>query len=240
MLRRTAAALCVVAALALVAVGGLRLAGVMHLAQGRAALTEGLALERGRERDARLLKAHAALASAANFIPGDAAVWEAMAQLRYTQATAASVETISPELLAAARANADRAAALAPGSPSAPLWAAEITLAAPGDIQAAAAAALVTMSYRKRSESADLALWRASLAFAVWRHLEEPVRALAMREACLAAARSVEERTRLEALAPVAEAAVSADPAAPPVRLPLSCGPASGGAAAAAEAPAPL
>lgn len=197
-----------VAALALVALG----AGAVAVADltGAAARAIGISEARlaaelpiGAERDGRLDRAQASLTEALGVHGGDAAVWAALSQTRYLQATSAEVRTVSPVLLAAALDAGRRAARLAPESAEAQARLAEAASLAEGRAREAAGA--LARSYAAAPLSETLAPSRVSAAGRVWALLDANQRTLAIAEACLAQRAGA-------TLAPVF-AAVTLDPA---------------------------
>ncbi len=196
------------AALALVALGVGAVA--VHDLQGAVSRAIGLSeaslaarLPIGAERDARLDRAQASLTEALGAHGGDGAVWSALSQTRYLQATSAEVRSVSPVLLAAALDAGRRAARLSPESAEAHARLAEAASLTEGRAREAAGA--LGRSYAAAPLSEELAPSRVSAAGRIWALLDAHQRTLALAEACLA-------RRAGAALAPVF-AAVTLDPA---------------------------
>ena len=77
--------------------------GAFARASGLDQAVHAAAMSRGPERDRALDAAQGALSDALVSYPNDAALWSALSQIRFLQATGAEVETVSPALIGAAR-----------------------------------------------------------------------------------------------------------------------------------------
>lgn len=197
-MRRAALALVAVAALAAISIAGARAWGAVLAAQGRAALTTALNLEDPVLRAQGLANAQSRLMAGARFAGGDSQIWGMLANVRLLQATADGAGA-SVELLAAARANADRAAALSPADPRPLVLGAEVALAEPGAERAAEAAAKIARSYVLRPLDPALGVLRTEVAFSAWTQMPADVQTAALSEACAIVARSPEARDRISA-----------------------------------------
>lgn len=179
----------IIAALALVSVGviGVSLrdaAGGIARAEGIALAAEAASGEISATRDAQLDRAQAQLTEALAMRGDDAALWTALSNTRYLQATGAEVRTVSPALLAAAREAAERAVALAPQSADAQTRLALALSLTAGRTRDAADALMA--SYRIESFEAALAASRTEAAGRLWGLLDIPSRDAARVEACVA------------------------------------------------------
>lgn len=182
---RTAALLALaVGAVAVIAVSGWDAMGAMARASGLDSATRAAAMPRGPERDRALDAAQGVLADALTSYPNDAALWGALSQIRFLQATGAEVQTVSPALIGAARDAAQRAIDLAPADSVAPARLAQ-ALAFTSDRRGEGVAALA-LSYRLRPLDGALAPARADAAARLWDLADADVRRAARAEACLA------------------------------------------------------
>lgn len=179
------------------------LSGAVSRAIGLSEATFAAGLPVGAERDGRLARAQASLTEALSAHGGDAAIWIALSQTRFLQATGAEVRTVSPALLAAAVDAGRRAVLLAPESAEAHARLAEAASLTQGGAREAADALERSYAIAPRSEA--LAPARVAAAGRVWGDLDARAKGLAMAEACVARRGGVTLATEF--------AAVTLDPA---------------------------
>lgn len=184
---RTGAAI-VIAALALAIAG----ANLVFASAGRsiaAGLSELAAAQEapiGAERDAMLDRAQQRLRDGLSLASGDAAGWDGLGEVRYLQATQASIRSVSPVLLADALDASRRARALAPADADPPLRIAAILsrdAAAADD-----AARALRESYALSPGVGSFTLRRAAVAGRLWARLDAATKAQVEAEICAAAA----------------------------------------------------
>lgn len=181
--------------------------GAAARAFGMSAAQEAATLPIGAQRDRRLDEAQAWLSEALAIRGPDAALWGALAETRYYQATGAEVRTLSPALIGASLEAAQAAAELAPDDARAQARLAAALSIIEGRGQAAAAA--LTRSYQLAPLNAELAPLRAQAAGRVYARLDGRTQTEALGEACLA-------RRAGATLAPVF-AAITTDPTCVPL-----------------------
>lgn len=187
--RRAGSGVAIAAAALALAVAG---ANVMFAQAGRsisaglADLATAQAQPASVERDQVLDRAQQRLRDGLALASGDAAGWNGLAEVRFLQATQASVGVVSPVLLANSLEASRRARALAPADADAALRIAAIRARAPDG--AAEARDALRWSYEHAPGPGPMTLRRIAAAGRLWPGLDAAMRAKAVQEVCAAAA----------------------------------------------------
>ena len=192
---RSAGVAIVIAALA-IGVAGVNLvfaSAGRSIAAGLADLAAAEAQPIGGVRDQFLDRAQQKLRDGLALASGDAAGWDGLGEVRYLQATQASIRSVSPVLLESALDASRRARTLAPADADPPLRIAAIL--SRDEAHAAEALEALRASYALAPGVHTNTLRRAAVAGRLWRHLDAKTKAQVETEICAAAAQPSFART---------------------------------------------